>query len=125
MGRPATPTAIKEARNSFKKHPERRPDGEMMPTEGIGPAPESLVVEAEIWDEVVEMMPVGVLGNTDRIALETMCKLIFKMRYDFDAMTAAQLGKLETLLGRFGMTPSDRTKITMPKGKPKNAFEGF
>lgn len=119
------PTAIKEARGSFKNHPERRPDGEMMPLGGIGPAPLSLTVEAEIWDEVVGLMPPGVLGNTDRLALETMCKLIFKMRYDFDNMTAAQLGKLETFLARFGMTPCDRTKIIVPKGKPSNSFEGM
>lgn len=125
MGARTQPTAIKEARGSFKNHPERRPDGEMQPLEGIGPAPATLVVEFEIWDELVEMMPAGVLGNTDRVALETLCKLVFKMRHDFDRMTAAQLGKLESLLSRFGMTPSDRTKIVMPKGKPKNSFEGM
>lgn len=125
MGRHALPTSIKEARGSFKNHPERRPDGEFVPTGGIGPAPDSLVVEAEIWDEIVGTLPAGILGDTDRVALETMCKLIFKMRYDFDNMTAAQLGKLETFLARFGMTPADRTKIVMPKAKPKNSFEGM
>lgn len=125
MARHTTPTAIKEARGSFKNHPERRPGGEFTPEMGIGPAPASLVVEAEIWDEVVQLLPGGVLGNTDRVALEIMCKLIFKMRYDFDNMTAAQITRLETLLARFGMTPADRTKIVIPKGKPKNTFEGM
>lgn len=125
MGRHALPTSIKEARGSYKNHPERRPDGELQPLEGIGPAPDSLVVEAFIWDEVVEMLPAGVLGNTDRVALETMCKLIFKMRFDFDNMTAAQLGKLETFLARFGMTPADRSKIVMPKKKDSNPFDGM
>lgn len=125
MGRPKTPTAIKEARGSFRNHPERRPDGEMVPLEGIGPAPDTLIVEAYIWDEIVGLMPAGVLGSTDRIALETTCKLIFKMRHDFDNMTAAQLGKLETFLSRFGMTPSDRSKIVLPKGPKGNQFEGM
>ena len=125
MARHTTPTAIKEARGSFKKHPERRPSGEFEPELGIGPAPPSLGVEAEIWDEVVQLLPSGVLGNTDRIALEIMCKLIFRMRHDFDSMTAAQITRLETLLARFGMTPADRTKIVVPKSKPKNPFEGM
>jgi hypothetical protein len=31
-------------------------------------------------------------------------------------MTAAKLSRLESLLGRFGMTPSDRAKLEIPGG---------
>jgi len=38
-------------------------------------------------------------------------------------MSAAKLSQLSTMLGKFGMTPSDRTKIVVPKGsEKKNGF---
>lgn len=119
------PTAIKEARGSYKNHPERRNENEMQPLGGIGPAPDHAGAYAETWDEIVKAMPPGVLGNTDRIAIEMLCKLVVKMRFDFEHMNAAEMTRLETLLARFGMTPADRTKITVPKGEKKNPFEGM
>lgn len=126
MARHKVPTAIKEVRGSYKKHPERRTDGEPTPTRGIGPPPEHFdEAHQALWNEVVSVMYAGVLGEADRLALETMVRLVYLMRTDFENMTAAQITRLTGLFGQFGMTPADRTKITIPKDKKSNPFEGF
>lgn len=124
MGQPRKPTAIKQIQGTAKQHPERLNKDEPVPVRGIGPNHSSLTeYEAAIWDEVVGISYAGVLGEADRIALEMMCRLIAEMRLDFEEMTAAKITQLSQLLGRFGMTPSDRTKIVIPKSKNKNPFE--
>lgn len=127
MGRPTTPTALKEIRGSFKRHPERRKDGEPVPTRGIGPAPEYFCqVQRDIWDEIVGQMYPGVLGEADRLALEIMVTLVYRFRWangeTIQPLMGAELARLTSLLSQFGMTPSDRTKIVVPKGEKKNPF---
>jgi phage terminase small subunit len=124
MGAPRKPSALKAIQGTDKQNPERTNKNEPVPVRGIGPNHSSLdEYEAAIWDEVVGISYAGVLGEADRIALEMMCRLIAEMRLDFVEMTAAKITQLSQLLGRFGMTPSDRTKIVIPKGKAQNPFE--
>lgn len=123
MARPPKPTALKELNGSARHDPQRINRSEPKPTRGIGPANRSLNEQQQaIWDEVVGISYSGVLGEADRIALEMMCRLIYEMRSDFENMTAAKITQLSTLLGRFGMTPSDRSKIVIPKAEKKNPF---
>ena len=79
--------------------------------------------ERQIWDEIVKISYKGVLGEGDRIALELMCRLVYDFRYSPDDFNAAKYAQLSNLLGRFGLTPSDRTKIVIPKGEDQNPFE--
>ena len=129
MGAPRAPTALKQMRGTDKKNPARMNDNEPVPTKGIGPSIRNgsgsnlNQQEQAIWDEIVSISYAGVLGEADRIALEMMCRLVHEMRTDFTEMTAAKITQLSQLLGRFGMTPSDRTKITVPKGEKKNPFD--
>jgi phage terminase small subunit len=124
MARPPKPTALKELNGSARHDPQRINRNEPKPTRGIGPANSSLNEQQQaIWDEVVGISYAGVLGEADRIALEMMCRLIYEMRNDFEEMSAAKITQLSTLLGRFGMTPSDRSKIVIPKAEKKNPFE--
>ena len=124
MGAPRKPSALKAMQGTDKQHPARMNNNEPVPVRGIGPNHSSLnEYEAAIWDEVVGISYAGVLGEADRIALEMMCRLIAEMRLDFEEMTAAKITQLSQLLGRFGMTPSDRTKIVIPKGEKQNPFE--
>lgn len=126
MANPRKPQALREIQGTAKDHPNRQNPDQPEPTRGIGPPNQMLTeYEREIWDEVVGMSYAGVLGEADRIALELMCRLIAEMRLDFIEMTAAKLTQLSNLLGRFGMTPSDRTKIAVPKTKKSNPFEGM
>ena len=120
------PTALKQLQGTANDHPGRQNQDQPIPPRGIGPPNKVLTgMEKEIWDEVVGISYAGVLGEADRIALEMMCRLISEMRTNFEEMTAAKITQLSALLGRFGMTPSDRTKIVIPKSKNANAFEGM
>ena len=124
MGAPKKPSALKAIAGTDQKNKDRLNPNEPVPVRGIGPAHKSLSeYEFEIWDEVVGISYAGVLGEADRIALEMMCRLIAEMRLDFTEMTAAKITQLSQLIGRFGMTPSDRTKIVIPKGQEQNPFE--
>ena len=117
MTRPATPTNILEMRGAYEKNPQRRKDRknepEISPIKGI---PRTLNAdEKKIWKEIVARVHEGVIGDSDAIALETLTRLVYRMRFDFDGMSAAHLGQMVVLFGRFGMTPSDRTKIVVKK----------
>lgn len=126
MGAPRKPTALKQIEGTDKRNKTRMNPDEPTPSRGIGPSHDSLnEYEQEIWDEVVGISYRGVLGEADRIALEMMCRLIAEMRLDFAEMTAAKITQLSQLLGRFGMTPSDRTKIVIPKEQNTNPFDGM
>jgi hypothetical protein len=122
MARPKKPTQLKIVNGSAKHDPQRinrdEPDAQ-----DLGDPPASLVgYELACWHEIVSHSWPGVIGKSDRLALELMARLVAIMRTDFENMNAAQINKLETLLARFGMTPSDRAKISVKKGKPKNGF---
>ncbi len=126
MGRPKKPTILKLANGSLRHNPSRRNPGEPAPTRGIGPAPERLTAEQrETWDEIVRICFAGVLGESDRIALEMIVVLLVEFRTGFADMNGAKMKLLESLMGRFGLTPSDRTKIVVRKAPPKNPFVGM
>jgi len=102
----------------------RKRDGEPVPLEGIGPPPAHLSeVEAVIWDELVSIIPEGVLGSSDRIALERASCLLNRCRTEQDSWRSANEKDLVWYLGRFGMTPSDRSKISVPKPKGADPWE--
>lgn len=123
MGAPKKPTVLKELNGSAKKNPQRMNKNEPVPEFGIGEPNKNLnEFEKLIWDEVVGISYAGVLGEADRIALEMMCRLIGEMRLNFEEMTAAKITQLSQLIGRFGMTPSDRAKIVIQGGEKKNKF---
>lgn len=124
MVMPRKPQALRELQGTDRDHPGRQNKNQPVVTRGIGPAPDHLPdAVRKIWDEIVTNMYAGVLGEADRLALETLARLVYVMRTDFDEMNAAKLSQLSGLLGRFGMTPSDRTKIVVPKkDDKKNGF---
>jgi hypothetical protein len=123
MARPRKPTNVLELKGAFKKDPQRKRPSEPVPTGGIGPAPSALPAKLRvIWDEVVAICPPGVLGNSDRIALEALVRLLNEFRTDYAEFSGARMSQLVSLMGRFGLTPSDRSKIVVPKGKEKNPF---
>jgi len=125
MGRPAKPTKVLELNGAFKKNPNRRRDNEPCPTGDIGDPPKSLRRKAlkDIWWEMVDLAPPGVLTNADRIHLEIICHLLGELRKDPVNFQVTKLTRLEAMLGKLGLNPSDRSKVPgLSKGKPKNPF---
>lgn len=120
MGRPRTPTNVLELKGAFKKNPQReREDAE---TAGALKPPPTHMTEGQkaIWREFVKAAPKGVITESDRFSLELVATLLDEFRADPAEFTAAKLVRLETLIGKFGMTPADRAKIAGPaQKKPK------
>ncbi len=133
MPKPRTPTALRDVKGMDKKNPSRRNENEPEPTRGIGPAPKHFDKKHQaIWDEIVGISYAGVLGEADRIALEIMVSLLYRFRnatYRKNSkvvlLTGVELGRLSGLISQFGMTPSDRSKINVPKNPAKNGFSGL
>jgi hypothetical protein len=116
MGRNRTPTAVLELTGAFKKHPDRKRARASEPR-GSGPVgepPERFDEELRaIWFEIADMIPAGVLAKSDRLALEIPCGLVRKVFQD--SINGAELSRLNSLLARLGMTPADRSKVSVPK----------
>ena len=124
MSRPRTPTKILELRNSYQAHPERKREREPVVAEPLGGPPASLNADTvAAWHEIAALAPHGVLIKADRISLEIAATLLVRFRTDPD-FTAANLSRLDGMLGRFGMNPAHRAKITVPDtaAKPENPF---
>ena len=122
------PSAVKELSGSYKNHPERKNKSEPKPKNGIGPASEFLDNKKmkAIWDEVVSQVCIGVLGDSDRMSLEILCRLTYDMRYDWAEFNGSKQSNMIKLLGQFGMTPVERQKLHIGVDeKPKNKFSGL
>jgi hypothetical protein len=127
MARPRTPSALLELNGTFESHPGRKRarEREPKPSEPLGPPPTHLQEqEAAVWLELSGLMPYGVATNLDRPTFEIACCLLTKFRYSRGTMSGAQMSLLATLLGRFGMSPAERSRITVPEAK-NDALDEF
>ena len=128
MGRPRTPTNVLDMRGAFAKNPKRAKERENEPDAGgeVGEPPEHLTdVEKAVWLEVLELTAPGVVGKSDRLALEMLACMIAQIREAHWMVPAAVLTRCETLMGKFGMTPADRSKVGAPKKDKANPFAGL
>ena len=123
-GRPRTPSNILQLRGAFKKDPKRgrERENEPEPKAGIGPAPAHFHEDEVLaWDYLVGIAPIGVLGDSDRAYLEIAAELFaLKRRIGIEAMDSAKLNRLETMLSKLGLNPSDRSHVKVG-GKPASA----
>ena len=127
MGRPTTPTKVLQLKGAFKKHPERKRNNEPIPSGEIGSPPKHFKSDElkSVWIEVIGITPDGVLTNADSIHLEMVCNMIVEYRADPVEFTAAKLTRLESMIGKIGLNPSDRAKVIVP-GKPQgNKFNAL
>ena len=123
MPRPRKSTATLEASGAFKHNPDRRRTVDTEPTssEPIGDAPSCLTeAQKECWNEIVANAQNGVLTKADRVAVELTARLMAKMR-DGTA-TGTENNTLLALTSRFGATPADRNRVTVPVSSKCNLF---
>lgn len=116
MARPRKPTAVLELTGAFKKNPQRKKarSTEPVPTGEVGPPPPHFDAPlTAIWYEVIAIIPAGVLTGADRILVELTCSLIHSLR----TYTCEKGDKslLKNCLASLGMTPAERSKISVPK----------
>ena len=67
--------------------------------------------EKKLWREFDRMVPYGVAKFCDRWAVEKLVRLFAKERKG--TIRVAEGGQLLALLAKFGLTPSDRTKVSV------------
>lgn len=129
MARPRLPKNVLEMRGSFKKNPKRKAgrESEIVVAAPLGEPPFNPEGNygarlIEIWHEVVQQVPPGVLTGADRMFMETLCRLMWRARY---SDKFRDYKTLEGMLGRIGMTPSGRANMSLPQGESKDDFEDF
>ena len=93
---------------------------------GIGKAPTNPSVSfADVWDEVVDNICTGVLGNSDRLHMEIVCHLICQFRLNPEETSAAKVLIIEKMLGKLGMNPIDRIRIVVPEDQEKKPEDTY
>lgn len=133
MGRPKKPMAVREVEGTAHRNKQRINHDAPEVTMGIGEPPEFLTEdEKETWNYLVGIMPAGVLSETDRPTFEVLAKLFYRFRngdYEKDsvlpALNGAELNKMVSIMGTYGMNPSDRQKIKVEKKKKENPFKAI
>ncbi len=120
------PTAVLEATGAFKEHPARARTGEPNSGRGIGPAPAWLTPEqGEIWDEVVSDCAAGVFQSSDRHMLAALVIHLEGFRNAPADFGHKRMTALMSLLARCGMTPADRSRITVARSEVENPKVGL
>ncbi|MEM9043502.1 MAG: hypothetical protein AAGC81_02320 [Pseudomonadota bacterium] len=76
----------------------------------------------DLWHEVATRVPKGVLTDSDRFALEVIVGLMWSWRHEqprrgvpargFGGLNSADLGTLDRMLGKLGMNPAERSKVS-------------
>lgn len=119
MARPRTPTNVLDARGAFKKNPQRR---RSEPDAGgpIGAPPDDLSQGARLaWERIVRIAPAGVLTEADQMMLQLASELWAEWAVAPTEFAPAKMTRLEAQLGKFGLAPSDRAKLSIQKA-PKD-----
>src|SRR5438477_6456915 len=109
-------TDVLKSRGAFVKHPERararmaepKPNGE------LGASPKHLNAgQKKTWRELVQIIPAGVAAASDRWAVELLVCLMERCRNG--QAKAGEIKQIESLLSKFGMTASDRSRVSAAK----------
>ena len=121
------PTKILELKGAYKRNPSRRRGAEPTPSAPLGPPPPHLDDDTKaVWQELVEILPPGVLWSSDRVMLEIASCLLVEYRRDPAGFQTSRLSQLRGCLGSLGLSPADRSKVSVPDAKktddPWDAF---
>lgn len=115
--------------SAFKTHPKRARPAEPKPTGQLGAPPDRLELEEkDAWFEIAAIAPANVLTNADRLAVEIASRLMTKLRRDglggLNGLGSSYLAQLIQTLGRLGLTPADRGRLSITAGKESdNPFD--
>lgn len=123
MGRPRQPTAKLELNGAFKKDPQRlRERGtEPVPSGELGDPPAYFDEKQKAsWHELAADAPKGVLTNADRWVTEIASVLMARFRSP-EGLKAGEFAQLTAVLAKLGMSPADRSRVGVAKGKEKKS----
>ncbi len=120
------PTNILKLRGADKKNPSRikERENEPVPKASLGNPPKHLTKdEKKCWRELTRTAPYGVIGDCDAWEVEIASCLMAEYRRSRLDIPAARLNLLHSIMGRFGFTPADRSRVQVPKPEEKNPFD--
>lgn len=75
------------------------------------------VIQAELWKDLVAVVPDGVLTAGDTYIVELTVLLIEKLRTG--EIKPVEIGHLRASLASMGLTPADRTRVNGTGNEPK------
>jgi len=119
------PLKILKLRGADRKNPARikERENEPVPKAALGDPPKHLTKgERKCWRELVRKAPYGIIGDCDAWEVEIASSLMAKYRRSRLDIPEARLNLLHSIMGRFGFTPADRSRISVPQPKEKNPF---
>lgn len=124
MGRTKKPTHILELQGHLDAKRRRERAQEPKRNGEVGTPPKHLTKpQREAWNELKRNAATGVFAKSDRVALEMAAVLLAEFRDDPSEMITSRLARLDSLLSRFGMTPSDRAKVTVPEEEETTGWD--
>lgn len=123
MARLSNPIEIQRLKGADKKNPQRYKSEIPKSGNPLGDAPAHMNEAAQAaWFELQEYAVPGVMTAAERPMMELLCNLFAEYRANPPDFPAAKMGHLVSCLARFGMSPSDRTKLGVDKDKADNPF---
>jgi hypothetical protein len=123
MTKRKTSTRVLELRGSFKKNPNRKREGEPEVTSSLSAPPDDFTpAEAAAWHMIASKAPMGVLTDADWPSVVMAAKLWAEFMADSENFNTARVTRLHRMLGDFGLNPSDRAGMSIPKPKEENVF---
>lgn len=125
MAAPRKPSRILSLEGRFRHNPARgrARANEPIKNARLGDPPIRLSEGRQaVWREILGLLVPGVALQSDAIAFEEMVCLVARTREQWlEPKDRAQLIRLFTL---FGMTPADRSRVSVDRGaKDQNPFE--
>ena len=126
MPQPRVPTAELEARGSFRAHPERKAKrkNEPRPSGPLCDPPAWLSkAQRQEWAYLASRMPEGVASNWDETAFEVLVCLVVSFRHRQKLglpVVVGELTAMNRLFTQFGMTPADRSRVSVKKNEAKS-----
>jgi len=112
MGRLPASTAQLVLSGGLKHDPKRYASrtSEPKPSGPIGNPPSHFSPELRsIWKEFKSQALPNAMGNSERLILEVMCRLVLRLRQG--TISTGETSQLINCLSRLGMTPTDRVRV--------------
>jgi hypothetical protein len=126
MPKPRTPTTLLALNGGLKHDPGRYENrlNEPQPDAELGDPPVHFDAEQKaVWNEVVDMVPAGVLTKADRIVLELAVIQLVLVRSG--EATSSDKTNLLACLSRMALTPADRSRVQVAQKPAEDEWAAF
>lgn len=128
MAPPRKPTNVLALNGAFKRNPKRGAarSNEPLPEGTIGEVPARLnESEQACWRDIVAMCHEGSLCNADRLIVEHAARILSALRASSEYVDTKLMVRLECVLGKLGLSPADRSRISIKPKATANPYAKF